>query len=94
MSEAKFTPAPWVIIKQDYYEAIDNDELNLNVCTFTSRSDDTSHDQNLIAAAPKMYEMLEKVAQAQKDACNEIEHSDSLHNLYGDIELLLSKARG
>lgn len=56
MGEAKFTPAPWVIVKQDDYKAIDNDELNLNICTFTSRAGDVSHDQNLIAAAPEMYE--------------------------------------
>lgn len=53
-----------------------------------------SANAHLIAAAPEMYAMLEKVAQAQKDAGNEIEHSDLLYNLYGDIELLLAKARG
>lgn len=86
MSEAKFTPAPWVIIKQDDYEAIDNDELNLNVCTFTSRADDASHDQALIAAAPEMYELLESIV------VNEMMTGDDAFS--EQINELLAKARG
>lgn len=41
-----------------------------------------------------MYAMLEKVKSAQELAGNEIENSDSLHYLYGDIVQLLAKARG
>lgn len=84
MSEAKFTPAPWVIIKQGDYEAIDNDELNLNVCTFTSRSDDAFHDQKLIAAAPEMYKALIRIQ--QEGGLSVARHKS--------ISKLLAKARG
>lgn len=49
---------------------------------------------NLIACAPEMYEMLERVIECGNNAGGEIYHSDLISNLHGDINKLLKRARG
>lgn len=96
MSEIKFAKGEWVAKDNGYY--FDVHEVDESGCYLDQVCMGVSYENKekayLIATAAEMYVMLEKVAQAQKDAHNEIDHSDSLYNLYGDIELLLAKARG
>lgn len=94
--KAKFTKSEWNIKTTGHYyngERQYKHEVlvdGIGVACF----EDSTANAHLIAAAPEMYHMLNRVIQAQKDADNEIEHSDLLHFLYDDIEKLLAKARG
>lgn len=102
--ETKFTKGEWEVIDGTLVgEQVLFVHVNGNgvVCILTNQVDahlpvsvEGKANAHLIAAAPEMYHMLNRVIQAQKDADNEIEHSDLLHFLYDDIEKLLAKARG
>ncbi|MGB2063575.1 MAG: hypothetical protein ACPHUL_00370 [Marinomonas gallaica] len=92
MGEAKFTKSEWRVepfVNGNAYEIAYNDDGEV-IAEYVYDLPDA----HLIAAAPEMYDLLEKVKSAQELADNEIEHSDNLHELYDDIKKLLAKARG
>lgn len=80
--KTKFTKGPWIL---DYGMVVIGD-INYEL--------DNAYDAPLIACAPDMYEMLEKVVQAKHETHCEIEHSDMLCDLHNEIESLLKRARG
>lgn len=99
----KFTKGPWIV--NDGKESAflqgkittKSQGHDVVICDTPSPyfgSEVSKANANLIACVPDMYEVLEKVAQAQRDADYEIEHSDLLCALYDDIESLLKRARG
>lgn len=95
MSEAKFTKGPWV---KDYGMTLGhiksiNDAhggLTPTVCMYSMRfinEKEMQANAHLIAAAPEMYALLEKLV--NPDNCKK----DIIH-IIGNAESLLAKARG
>ena len=93
MSETKFTPAPWSA--KGGWMIVDKGERL--IAQFESLNDELSNcntpesfaNANLIACAPEMYAMLDKISDELLDA-------GGVWNcaLAKDIEKLLAKARG
>lgn len=92
MSEIKFTKGEWYAHQNGVGcggIAIVNTP---NGCVIPKIED--SANQDLIAAAPEMYEMLIKISKAINSGLYEIELADVITEFGGDIENLLAKARG
>ena len=91
MSEAKFTKGPWHYDKE--LGAIYNDKCNY-ICDAPKNN---SADKHLIAAAPKMYEMLERLIGNYQEAASIAEHEGYETRYAQDailVDLLLAEARG
>ena len=104
MSE-KWTKGPWrisadspTIIKKDYRRiGSDDGELIASACGidgsgFFPSDEEAKHNAHLIAAAPEMYEALEKLVKLVKAIREDEYEVDSLTTQPG--ELALKKARG
>jgi hypothetical protein len=81
MSETKFTKGQWQYdgkALHAWYVSCANDD----VCTVES----SEHDAHLIAAAPDMYAMLDRLSSQLTDI--------NAHSAANEIEALLAKARG
>lgn len=61
MSEAKFTKGPWVVFERFGNKQVDNDDLDLHICSFQGRGDNYDYDAHLIAAAPILFDELFKL---------------------------------
>ena len=72
MSESKHTPGPWRIAEDRDGEVVSGPQSNLIAQCFGSYAHNTVHqiDANcrLIAAAPALYEALEKLVEAASDS--------------------------
>lgn len=96
MSDTKFTAGPWVAFyphelpKDDVALEVENEYGN-QICERITCSDLEEHTANfnLIAAAPKMYNMLEKASEIlkQTNGCAE-------HHTANEIDEVLKEARG
>lgn len=97
MSEAKFTKREWVVVtepeSEHYLLTVDcGGIMQVNVITSAtdvtfSESIERSANAHLIAAAPEMYEMLEKIHDSMAG-------NGEYGEFYHDVKELLAKARG
>lgn len=85
MSEAKFTKGPW-IYDESSGEVVHDDISGRVICDVMPVFEQHDKDGYLIAAAPEMYEMLDKLS-VQLTEIN-------AHDAVNEIERLLKKARG
>ncbi len=85
MSKTQFTAGPWHVTEYMSDYVIDGAD-GFDVCNVINNDDIDRHNANLIAAAPEMYAMLEKLSM-QLTAIN-------AHKAVDEIERLLAKARG
>ena len=102
MSNEKFTPGPWVVIKLFRQEtgalAIVHDQSGDTV-TICDVIDDKEHpeiadaDAALIAAAPEMYEFINWIRSVEGQ-CAIIKGKKFLHKILDKADELLKKARG
>ena len=92
--KSSFTPAPWSAIGGYYPGMIDiNCGKKMSICVVISANDLTWQDGmerqancHLIAAAPEMYAMLDRLSSQLTDI--------NAHSAANEIEALLAKARG
>lgn len=97
MSEAKFTKREWAVITEPeserYLTTVDcGGVMQLNVITSATditfaESFERRANAHLIAAAPEMYEMLEKIHDSMAG-------NGEYGEFYYDVKELLAKARG
>lgn len=103
MSKPKFTPGPWKahhgVYEPDYvfYGEEENcDREKRVIAEVYQRVGFQSYDVDLIAAAPEMYDFLEKLVNQIEE--NGLTQYDSIHNgenwVLEDAKELLHKARG
>ena len=79
--EAKFTKGEWFVDNDGYFTRVSARQEfgNVSVCTLPSGRSSSAH---LIAAAPDMYELIERIGKADQVWSME------------EIQELLTKARG
>lgn len=87
MSEAKFTKGEWDIIGIDSSYAVLRRDTGYGICSTTMKEEQDLTNAHLIAAAPEMYNLLERLT--SRDNCKK----DIVH-LLGEADNLLAKARG
>lgn len=91
MSEAKFTKGPWVVaMNSSFFDIGQKDAFGYNgigerVCIGVTA--DMEENAYLIAAAPEMYEMLEKIHDSMAG-------NGEYGEFFYDVKSLLAKARG
>ena len=95
MSEAKFTPGPWVAKFADDWKhwvvTANSMPLHTPVVRLSDFDDSAGPDAHLIAAAPDLYTALERIVESvargtSGDVCQTFD--------FDDARLALSKARG
>lgn len=89
MKEAKFTPGPWRLTRNDEWIVGRDDKIG--EVLIASRGLQSTANANLIAAAPEMYEMLEGIL---GHICYDSRLCAICDNYNERIEQLLKKARG
>jgi hypothetical protein len=94
MSEAKFTKGPWALNKSRVVDIMSNgnNEPVASVCPYNRAPLEVVANAHLIAAAPEMYTLLNRIAELANGDMNNI--ADEMLCSFDDIELLLAKARG
>lgn len=97
MGEAKFTPGPWVAVYRGDNgcgpEGDVHQKSKWDVDPFDSgfmRGEYKWHDACLIAAAPDLYEVLERLVNVSAEIAPEIQDA----NVFADARSALAKARG
>jgi hypothetical protein len=85
MSEAKFTKGPWVANGMSIMYP-DADGVYVMPVAHVSRMNYADGDSSLIACAPEMYAMLDKLSSQLTDI--------NAHAAVNEIEALLAKSRG
>ena len=92
MSKPKFTPGPWfvdhgVLGKPRIFSRADNLIKSMVCACEHGALSRQEHDAVLIAAAPEMYELLERII-------DEMNYTTIQYHNAKDIEAVLKKARG
>lgn len=98
MKNTKFSKAPWRIEYDHEFETkmIRSEDGKSLMCNaqyypWTPRND---YDWILMSKSPKMYKMLDEILGLINSSRNEIELADSVDQLGGEIQGLLTEARG
>lgn len=96
--KTKFTPGPWIAIEDNGKFYIDKNQVNRTEIEGCIADDIKSQsDAALIAAAPEMYNLLEKIEKLINQDANGGDRYDSYVYASGvnsEIDKLLRKARG
>ncbi len=79
---SKHTPGPWIVEEGISYAFNIRTKYGYSVCVMFKKN---LSDARLIAAAPKMYELLDKLRNVINDTCEHGNHSSGLMTVWNTM---------
>ena len=90
MSETKFTPGRWVWKYENLYSENDGEKDKPVLVTDYEVPERTTWDSHLIAAAPDLYEALQRLVNVSAEIAPDVQSA----SVFTDARAALAKARG